>query len=67
MPHETTLIAAVVMGLVLAFCGGLLASSSRLPPLIGYLLAGVAVGPSRPVSWPAWDSPASSPRSASSC
>jgi hypothetical protein len=45
MPHATTLIATVVMGLVLAFCGGFLASSLRLPPLIGYLLAGVAVGP----------------------
>ncbi|HYD67113.1 YbaL family putative K(+) efflux transporter [Azospirillum sp.] len=48
MPHETTLIATIVMGLVLAFLGGLLASKLRLPPLVGYLLAGVAVGPFTP-------------------
>jgi len=48
MPHETTLIATIVMGLGLAFLGGLLASKLRLPPLVGYLLAGVAVGPFTP-------------------
>ncbi|MFC5355553.1 YbaL family putative K(+) efflux transporter [Azospirillum himalayense] len=48
MPHETTLIATIVVGLVLAFLGGLLASKLRLPPLVGYLLAGVAAGPFTP-------------------
>jgi monovalent cation:H+ antiporter-2, CPA2 family len=48
MPHETPLIATIVMGLVLACCGGFLASKLRLPPLVGYLLAGVAVGPFTP-------------------
>jgi monovalent cation:H+ antiporter-2, CPA2 family len=48
MPHETTLIATIVMGLVLAFLGGFLASKLRLPPLVGYLLAGVAIGPFTP-------------------
>ncbi|WP_448208268.1 YbaL family putative K(+) efflux transporter [Azospirillum sp. sgz302134] len=48
MPHETPLIATIVMGLVLAFLGGLLASKLRLPPLVGYLLAGVAAGPFTP-------------------
>jgi CPA2 family monovalent cation:H+ antiporter-2 len=48
MPHETTLIATVVVGLILACLGGLLASKLKLPPLIGYLLAGVAVGPFTP-------------------
>ncbi|HYG86585.1 MAG TPA: YbaL family putative K(+) efflux transporter [Azospirillum sp.] len=48
MPHDTTLIATIVMGLGLAFLGGLLASKLRLPPLVGYLLAGVAVGPFTP-------------------
>jgi monovalent cation:H+ antiporter-2, CPA2 family len=47
MPHETTLIATIVMGLVLAFAGGFVASKLKLPPLVGYLLAGVAVGPFR--------------------
>ena len=48
MPHETTLIATVVVGLVLACLGGFVASKLKLPPLIGYLLAGVAVGPFTP-------------------
>ncbi|MGR0188905.1 YbaL family putative K(+) efflux transporter [Azospirillum aestuarii] len=48
MPHETTFIATIVVGLILAFLGGLLASKLRLPPLVGYLLAGVAAGPFTP-------------------
>jgi hypothetical protein len=48
MPHDTTLIATVVAGLILAFIGGVAASKLRLPPLVGYLLAGVAVGPFTP-------------------
>ena len=48
MPHETELIATIVMGLVMAFAGGFLASKVRLPPLVGYLLAGVAIGPFTP-------------------
>ena len=44
MPHDTTLIATIVAGLVFAFIGGFVASKARLPPLVGYLLAGVAVG-----------------------
>jgi monovalent cation:H+ antiporter-2, CPA2 family len=48
MPHETTLIATLVVSLALAFAGGFLASKLRLPPLVGYLLAGVAVGPFTP-------------------
>src|SRR5262245_14189547 len=32
------------MSLVMAFAGGFLAIKFRLPPLVGYLLAGVAVG-----------------------
>jgi CPA2 family monovalent cation:H+ antiporter-2 len=48
MPHDTSLIATIVFGLVLAFAGGLIASKLRLPPLVGYLVAGVAVGPFTP-------------------
>ncbi len=48
MPHDTPLIATIVMGLVLAFAGGFVANKLRLPPLVGYLLAGVAVGPFTP-------------------
>jgi CPA2 family monovalent cation:H+ antiporter-2 len=48
MPHETELIATVAAGLGLAFVLGFLAAKLRLPPLVGYLLAGVAVGPFSP-------------------
>jgi monovalent cation:H+ antiporter-2, CPA2 family len=48
MPHDTTLIATIVGGLVLAFALGFLAERFRLPPIVGYLLAGVAVGPHTP-------------------
>jgi CPA2 family monovalent cation:H+ antiporter-2 len=48
MPHETTLIAMLAVGLAYAFLGGIVAVRLGLPPLVGYLLAGVAVGPFTP-------------------
>lgn len=48
MPHETPLIATIVVGLCLAFVFGAIANRLRLPPLVGYLLAGVLVGPYTP-------------------
>ena len=48
MPHQTELIATIAAGLGLAFLFGLLAVRLRLPPIVGYLLAGVAVGPYSP-------------------
>ena len=48
MPHETALVATVAAGLGLAFVFGFLAARLRVPPLVGYLLAGVAVGPFSP-------------------
>lgn len=48
MLHETSLIATIAIGLALAFLGGFVANRLRLPPLVGYLLAGVAVGPFTP-------------------
>jgi len=48
MPHDTALIATVAGGLALAFLLGLLAVRLRLPPILGYLLAGVAIGPFTP-------------------
>jgi predicted Kef-type K+ transport protein len=38
----------LVFGLVFAFGFGLVATRLRLPPLIGYLLAGIAIGPFTP-------------------
>jgi CPA2 family monovalent cation:H+ antiporter-2 len=48
MAHETALIATIAAGLGLAFLFGFLAARLKLPPLVGYLLAGVAVGPFTP-------------------
>ena len=48
MPHETTLIATIAAAFVFAFVLGLVASLARLPPLVGYLVAGVAMGPFTP-------------------
>jgi len=48
MPHETSLIATIAVGLGFAFLGGLLAVRLKMPPLVGYLLAGIAVGPFTP-------------------
>ena len=48
MPHSTPLISTIVAGLVLAFILGTIANRFRMPPLVGYLLAGVLVGPYTP-------------------
>ena len=48
MPHHTPLIATIVAGLVVAFIFGALAQRLKASPLIGYLLAGVVVGPFTP-------------------
>ncbi len=45
MLHDTPLITTIVAGLCLAFILGMLASRLRISPLVGYLLAGVIVGP----------------------
>lgn len=48
MSHETALIATLTAGFGLAFVFGLGAVRLRLPPLVGYLLAGMIVGPFTP-------------------
>src|SRR5262245_39382569 len=48
MPQSAPLISTLVFGLVLAFGFGLVAQRLRPPPLVGYLLAGIAVGPFTP-------------------
>lgn len=44
MPHDVTLITTIAVGFVLAFILGFVANKFRLPPLVGYLLAGVIMG-----------------------
>ena len=46
--HHTPLIATIVIGLVLAFCLGAVAHRVRVSPLVGYLVAGVLMGPFTP-------------------
>ncbi|MBB5693287.1 cation:proton antiporter domain-containing protein [Muricoccus pecuniae] len=46
--HHTPLIATIALGLLLAFIFGMVAHRLRVSPLVGYLLAGVAVGPFTP-------------------
>ena len=46
--HNTPLIATIVAGLSLAYAFGILAYRFKLPPLVGYLFAGVLVGPYTP-------------------
>jgi monovalent cation:H+ antiporter-2, CPA2 family len=48
MPHDTPLVSTIVAGLVLAFIFGTVANRLRMPPLVGYLAAGIAVGPFTP-------------------
>jgi K+:H+ antiporter len=48
MSHHGPLIATIVAALVLAFTLGALAHRLRVSPLVGYLLAGVVVGPFTP-------------------
>ena len=48
MPHETALIATIAAGIALAFILGFAVTRIGLPPLVGYLLAGVIVGPFTP-------------------
>ena len=46
--HDAPLIATIAVSLAFAFVGGFLAVGLRLPPLVGYLLAGIVVGPFTP-------------------
>jgi CPA2 family monovalent cation:H+ antiporter-2 len=48
MPHHDSLILTLVGSIVLAFAFGMVATRLKLSPLVGYLLAGVAVGPFTP-------------------
>ncbi len=48
MHHDTDLINIVAVGLGLAFIFGALANKLRLSPLVGYLVAGICVGPFTP-------------------
>lgn len=48
MPHQTAFLATIAAALMLALVLGYAAARLRLPPLVGYLAAGVVVGPFTP-------------------
>jgi monovalent cation:H+ antiporter-2, CPA2 family len=48
VPHDVSLISTIAIGLGFAFVGGCAAFRLGLPPLVGYLLAGIAVSPFTP-------------------
>lgn len=48
MHHDTSLIDIIAVGLAVAFVLGALAHRLRLSPLVGYLVAGMVVGPFTP-------------------
>ncbi|MFV1942012.1 YbaL family putative K(+) efflux transporter [Pseudomonas luteola] len=48
MEHNIPLITTIAAGLVVALILGFLAEKMRIPALIGYLLAGIFIGPSTP-------------------
>jgi len=45
VPHETTLIATIAAAFVFALALGFVAAKLRIPPLVGYLVAGILIGP----------------------
>jgi CPA2 family monovalent cation:H+ antiporter-2 len=48
MDHEPVLISTIAVGLSAAFLGGLIARRMRLPAIVGYIVAGIAIGPFTP-------------------
>ncbi len=48
MHHDTPLITTIVAGLVLAYIFGMIANRLKMPPLVGYLFAGILAGPYTP-------------------
>ncbi|HJQ13605.1 MAG TPA: cation:proton antiporter [Anaerolineales bacterium] len=46
--HEITLLINIAVALVLAFVGGILARRIGLPTIVGYMLAGIVIGPFTP-------------------
>jgi CPA2 family monovalent cation:H+ antiporter-2 len=46
--HEPVLISTIAIGLTAAFIGGFAARRIGLPPIVGYILAGVVIGPFTP-------------------
>ena len=48
MPHDISLISTIAIGFGLALIFGYIASRLKVPPLVGYLFAGIVIGPATP-------------------
>lgn len=48
MPHNTELITTIAVSLGLAMVLGFIAARMKMPPVAGYLLAGIIIGPATP-------------------
>ncbi|UXY16269.1 Kef family K(+) transporter [Chitiniphilus purpureus] len=48
MPHDVSLITTIAVGLGLALIFGFLCARLKIPALVGYLLAGMVIGPATP-------------------
>ena len=48
MPHSVSLITTIAAALGLALILGFIAARVKLPPLVGYLIAGIIIGPATP-------------------
>jgi CPA2 family monovalent cation:H+ antiporter-2 len=48
MPHDVSLISTIAAAFGLALVFGFVAARLRMPPLVGYLLAGIVIGPATP-------------------
>src|SRR6188768_2070761 len=48
MPHQTPLLATLAAAILAAWVLGLLAQKLRLSPIVGYLVAGIVIGPYTP-------------------
>lgn len=48
MPHDVNLISTIAAGFGLAMIFGFIAARLRMPPLVGYLVAGILIGPTTP-------------------
>jgi len=48
MPHEINLISTIAVGFGFAMVLGYMAARLKVPPLVGYLIAGILIGPHTP-------------------
>lgn len=46
--HDLPVVTTIAVGLTLAFLCGLVATKLRIPPIVGYLIAGILIGPFTP-------------------